>query len=219
LRPNSRGANIFSPSGRRPLGKRRWRFPPSHSSGGCWLSCKITVRKMGAGQGHVRSKGGSQNTSCLGPRAGNVRSERSSENTSGGQNGRGVGARYTLGSSAWRRFEGKESYPRSSTAVPPIAPPPSRFTTQTIISSHKQHTATTGFGVGKPVLGLRRISAIQAAIRLSGFHNSWCTFMPSVALHVVEFTFQGGFESLPLRQSFQSQPLTSHIVPIEWCDL
>jgi hypothetical protein len=27
--------------------------------------------------------------------------------------------------------------------------------------------------------------------------------MPSVALHVVEFTFLGGFESLPLRQSFR----------------
>ena len=26
--------------------------------------------------------------------------------------------------------------------------------------------------------------------------------MPSVALHVIEFTFSGGFESLPLRQNF-----------------
>jgi hypothetical protein len=29
-----------------------------------------------------------------------------------------------------------------------------------------------------------------------------CTFVPSVALHVVEFTFLGGFESLPLGRPF-----------------
>jgi len=32
--------------------------------------------------------------------------------------------------------------------------------------------------------------------------------MPSVALHVVEFTFQGGFESLPLRHYLSFQQLT-----------
>jgi hypothetical protein len=32
-------------------------FPLSHSFDGCWLSCKITVRKMGAG--HGLNEGGS----------------------------------------------------------------------------------------------------------------------------------------------------------------
>jgi hypothetical protein len=40
------------------------------------------------------------------------------------------------------------------------------------------------------------------AIRLVVYQGFSCTFVPSVALHVVEFAFLGGFESLPLRQIF-----------------
>jgi hypothetical protein len=39
------------------------------------------------------------------------------------------------------------------------------------------------------------------AIRLVAYQCLSCTSVPSVALHVVEFTFLGGFESLPLRQN------------------
>jgi hypothetical protein len=42
--------------------------------------------------------------------------------------------------------------------------------------------------------------AIRLAIRLSWYHCFLCTSVPSVALHVVEFTFLGGFESHSLRQ-------------------
>jgi hypothetical protein len=44
--------------------------------------------------------------------------------------------------------------------------------------------------------------AIRFAIRSSVFHCFSCTLVPSVALHVVEFRFLGGFEFLPLRHSF-----------------
>ena len=45
-------------------------------------------------------------------------------------------------------------------------------------------------------------SAIRFAIRFLLYDCFPTTFVPSVALHVVEFTFSGGFESLPLRQKF-----------------
>jgi hypothetical protein len=46
-----------------------------------------------------------------------------------------------------------------------------------------------------------RANAIRSAIRFTVYQCFSCTFVPSVALHVVEFTFLGGFESLPLRQT------------------
>ena len=38
------------------------------------------------------------------------------------------------------------------------------------------------------------------AIRLMVYLCFLCTYVPSVCLHVVEFTCASGFESLPLRQ-------------------
>jgi hypothetical protein len=46
-------------------------------------------------------------------------------------------------------------------------------------------------------------SAIRFAIRLLVYHCFSLIFAPSVALHVVEFTFSGGFESY-LRSHFFS---------------
>jgi hypothetical protein len=52
---------------------------------------------------------------------------------------------------------------------------------------------------GAPTETATQQLAIRSAIRLSSYHCFPCTSVPSVALHVVEFTFLGGFESLPLR--------------------
>ncbi len=68
----------------------------------------------------------------------------------------------------------------------------------------------------------RRIPARRTSLRGAGcaIHLqsvSWFTnafpdlFVPSVALHVVEFTFCGGFESLPLRHYFLSSTYKSVI--------
>jgi hypothetical protein len=51
-------------------------------------------------------------------------------------------------------------------------------------------------------LPFRRTRAGANAIRLTVYQGFSCTFVPSVALHVVEFTFLGGFEFLPLRRLF-----------------
>jgi hypothetical protein len=45
------------------------------------------------------------------------------------------------------------------------------------------------------------ITAIHYAIPLSSYHCFLYTSVPSVALHLAEFTFLGGFESLPLRHT------------------
>ena len=67
----------------------------------------------------------------------------------------------------------------------------------------------------EPVAELRYSTADQPtsrdpfAIRFRLSSHLLCTFMPSVALHVVEFTFLGGFESLPLRQRFVSKKFSA----------
>jgi len=43
------GSELWKRRGLRPLGKCRGISHFPHSSGCCWLGCKITVRKMGAG--------------------------------------------------------------------------------------------------------------------------------------------------------------------------